>query len=139
MSYLTLLGTGADKANGSTSGLVTGCGDGLDLQFLRQAGLDAGQRRLNLGNNLQGGRLAGSPDPIILHSLIPSQGQPVSAGVFNTDAHGNGQVLLPSLPRGLAAKAFAVTVEPNGGVAQPTGPKVLIGLVPDRPSPKFPL
>ena len=60
--------------------------------------------------------------------LVPSQGQPVSAGLFNTDARGNGQLILPSLPPGLAAKAFAVTVEPAGGVPQPTGPKVLIGL-----------
>jgi hypothetical protein len=61
--------------------------------------------------------------------LIPSEGSPVDAGVFNTDSQGNGQVILPSLPQGLAAKAFAVTIEPAGGVPAPTGPKVLIGLV----------
>jgi len=59
--------------------------------------------------------------------LIPSQGAPVGAGLFNSDAHGNGEVVLPSLPRGLTAKAFAVTIEPAGGVPAPTGPKVLIG------------
>ena len=61
--------------------------------------------------------------------LIPAQGSPVDAGVFNTDSRGNGQVILPSLPQGLTAKAFAVTIEPAGGVPAPTGPKVLIGLV----------
>jgi anti-sigma-K factor RskA len=61
--------------------------------------------------------------------LIPTEGSPVDAGVFNTDSRGNGQVILPSLPQGLAAKAFAVTIEPAGGVPAPTGPKVLIGLV----------
>ena len=61
--------------------------------------------------------------------LIPAQGAPVGAGVFNTDSRGNGQVILPSLPQGLTAKAFAVTIEPAGGVPAPTGPKVLIGLV----------
>ena len=61
--------------------------------------------------------------------LIPAQGNPISAGVFQPDAQGNGAVLLPPLPAGVPAKAFAVTVEPAGGVPQPTGPKVLIGLV----------
>ena len=60
--------------------------------------------------------------------LVPTQGNPISAGIFQTDAHGNGEVLLPPLPAGVAAKAFAVTVEPAGGVPQPTGPKVLVGL-----------
>lgn len=61
--------------------------------------------------------------------LVPAEGNPISAGVFQVDAHGNGQVLLPNLPTGVVAKAFAVTVEPAGGVPQPTGPKVLIGAV----------
>jgi hypothetical protein len=61
--------------------------------------------------------------------LIPTEGSPVDAGVFNPDSRGNAQVILPSLPRGLTAKAFAVTIEPAGGVPAPTGPKVLIGVV----------
>jgi anti-sigma-K factor RskA len=60
--------------------------------------------------------------------LIPRQGNPISAGVFDIDTRGNGSVVLPSLPSGLAAKAFAVTIEPQGGVLQPTGKKVLMGL-----------
>lgn len=59
--------------------------------------------------------------------LIPTQGNPVSAGVFATDRHGNGEILLPPLPRGVSAKAFAVTIEPAGGEPQPMGRKVLIG------------
>jgi anti-sigma-K factor RskA len=61
--------------------------------------------------------------------LVPTEGSPVGAGLFNTDSRGNGQVILLSLPQGLTAKAFAVTIEPAGGVPAPTGPKVLIGLV----------
>lgn len=61
--------------------------------------------------------------------LVPQQGKPISAGVFNPDAQGNAEVILPSLPRGVKAAAFAVTLEPAGGVPQPTGPKVLIGAV----------
>ncbi|MGH9788692.1 MAG: anti-sigma factor [Candidatus Acidiferrales bacterium] len=59
--------------------------------------------------------------------LIPTEGNPISAGVFDPDAQGSGAVLLPPLPEGVAAKAFAVTVEPAGGVPQPTGPIVLLG------------
>jgi len=59
--------------------------------------------------------------------LIPAEGKPISAGVFDPDAQGAGAILLPPLPEGVAAKAFAVTVEPAGGVPQPTGPIVLIG------------
>ena len=61
--------------------------------------------------------------------LVPPQGNPIGAGIFDVDAKGNGSVVLPSLPPGVAAKAFAVTVEPAGGVPQPTGKKVLIGMV----------
>jgi anti-sigma-K factor RskA len=61
--------------------------------------------------------------------LVPKQGNPISAGLFHVDAHGNGQVVLPDLPRGVAAAAFAVTIEPGSGMPQPTGPKVLIGTV----------
>lgn len=61
--------------------------------------------------------------------LIPTVGNPVDIGVFNTDTQGNGQVILTSLPQGLTAKAFAVTVERAGGVQAPTGPMVLVGPV----------
>jgi anti-sigma-K factor RskA len=59
--------------------------------------------------------------------LVPTNGNPISAGVFHPNAAGKASILLPLLPAGVAAKAFAVTVEPAGGVPQPTGPKVLIG------------
>jgi anti-sigma-K factor RskA len=59
--------------------------------------------------------------------LVPASGNPVSAGVFNTDQRGNGSVVLPSLPKHLSVKAFVVTVEPGEGQPQPTGKKVLIG------------
>ena len=61
--------------------------------------------------------------------LVPTVGNPLSAGVFAIDASGNGAVILPNLPAGVAPKAFAVTEVPEGGVPQPTGPKVLVGLV----------
>jgi anti-sigma-K factor RskA len=61
--------------------------------------------------------------------LIPTVGNPVDLGIFNTDTQGNGEVILTSLPQGLIAKAFAVTVEPAGGVPAPTGTMVLVGPV----------
>ena len=61
--------------------------------------------------------------------LIPTEGKPVDVGIFNTDTRGNGQVILPSLPQGLTAKAFAVTIEAAGGVPAPTGTMVLVGPV----------
>ena len=59
--------------------------------------------------------------------LVPTAGAPVSAGVFQPDKEGYASIVLPDLPPDTIAKAFAVTVEPAGGVPQPTGPKVLIG------------
>lgn len=59
--------------------------------------------------------------------LVPTEGKPISAGIFAPDTKGVASIVLPPLPKGVTAKAFAVTVEPQGGVPQPTGPKVLIG------------
>lgn len=53
-------------------------------------------------------------------------GQPVSGGVFELEASGRAQVLADA-PPGPAA-AFAVTIEPAGGVPAPTGDKVLLGI-----------
>ena len=53
-------------------------------------------------------------------------GKPVSAGVFNVDQRGMGSVRVERAPRG-ATDAWAVTVEPAGGVPQPTGEMVLKG------------
>ena len=53
-------------------------------------------------------------------------GKPVSAGVFNVDERGTGSVQVERAPRG-ATDAWAVTVEPAGGVPQPTGEMVLKG------------
>ncbi len=61
--------------------------------------------------------------------LIPPQGKPISAGTFTPDVRGLSVVVLPDLPIGIEAKAFAVTVESAGGVSAPTGPKVLVGAV----------
>ncbi len=55
-------------------------------------------------------------------------GKPVDAGVF--DANPSGRALFESkdLAAIRTAENFAVTVEPRGGLSQPSGPVVLLGL-----------
>ena len=52
-------------------------------------------------------------------------GKPVSHGVFELDTDGAAQLLAEAAPG--MAEAYAVTIEPLGGVPEPTGPKVLLG------------
>ncbi len=54
------------------------------------------------------------------------RGTPVSGGVFELDERGQAQVLAEAPPG--PADAFAVTIEPRGGVPAPTGDKVLLGV-----------
>jgi anti-sigma-K factor RskA len=59
--------------------------------------------------------------------LVPRNGAPISAGIFLPPAPGQPHVWTAELPGNKEPKAFAVTIEPAGGVDQPTGPKVLLG------------
>lgn len=59
--------------------------------------------------------------------LIPTEGSPLPAGTFQPDARGNASVLLPSLPKGVQAKAFGVTIENEGGSTTPTMPIIMAG------------
>ncbi len=62
--------------------------------------------------------------------LIPADGRDsIPAGVFRPDARGNASVVLPTLPKGVQAKAFGVTIEDGEGTAAPTMPIVLKGAV----------
>jgi anti-sigma-K factor RskA len=54
-------------------------------------------------------------------------GVPVSAGVFDPDASGGALVLVSDVAAPESIQAWAVTVEPAGGVPQPTGEMVLKG------------
>ena len=58
--------------------------------------------------------------------FVPKAGNPVSAGVFNTEANGSA-VVEADVPAGLDLMAAAVTTEPAGGLPQPTGPFALLG------------
>jgi anti-sigma-K factor RskA len=54
-------------------------------------------------------------------------GKPVPAGTFAVDEHGTASVRVESVPDVGSIEAWAVTVEPAGGVPQPTGAMVLKG------------
>jgi len=58
--------------------------------------------------------------------LVPMNGSPISAGVFNPH-EGQPDRWMMNLPKGVAAKAFAITIEPAGGMPHPTGPMVMMG------------
>ena len=58
---------------------------------------------------------------------VPAQGAPASAGVFTPDARGNVTMMMAADTMPENPKAFAVTIEPEGGVAAPSGPEVLVG------------
>jgi anti-sigma-K factor RskA len=68
-----------------------------------------------------------APDKTYELWLIPTQGNPIPAGVFKPDAHGSATVINPPLPGGVEAKAFAITVEPEAGSATPTMPIAMLG------------
>jgi anti-sigma-K factor RskA len=55
--------------------------------------------------------------------------RPVPAGLFTVDTTGRAVLRLPLLPADQTFDAFAVTLEPAGGVPSPTGPMHLHGKV----------
>jgi len=60
--------------------------------------------------------------------IIPADNSaPLPAGVFHPDQQGNAAVVMPDLPRGISAKAFGVTIEPDSGSQTPTMPLVMFG------------
>jgi anti-sigma-K factor RskA len=66
------------------------------------------------------------PDKTYQLWWIDEVGKPVSAGIFDVDERGTGSVRVERAPAG-AVQAWAVTIEPAGGVPQPTGEMVLKG------------
>ena len=59
--------------------------------------------------------------------VIPASGAPIPAGLFRPDASGSASVVLPSIPQGVPAKAFGITIENAGGSNTPTAPIILSG------------
>ncbi len=59
--------------------------------------------------------------------LIPKTGAPIPAGLFRPDAKGSAAIVKPTLPPGVEAKTFAITVEPEAGSAAPTSTPIMVG------------
>jgi hypothetical protein len=59
--------------------------------------------------------------------VIPAKGNPVAAGVFKPDEHGNAVMMDHKMPEGVEAKTFAITIEKEEGSDKPTSPIVLMG------------
>ncbi len=61
--------------------------------------------------------------------VIPADGHsPIPAGIFKPDQRGFASVILPTLPKGVKAGSFGVTIEDDGGAQSPTPPIVLAGM-----------
>jgi hypothetical protein len=77
--------------------------------------------------------LASELDPLQMYKtyelwIIPQDGSaPIPAGTFHPDDQGNASVIMPDLPKGISAKAFGVTIEPEGGSQTPTLPIIMVG------------
>jgi hypothetical protein len=113
-----------------TMASVTAAPDSAMITLLQQAGGPPGQAHVmynaRMGLAVYSGQLAPAPsDKSYQLWLVPSSGAPVDAGLVESNQE-NGAVVVRLTP-GLVAKAFAVTMEPAGGMPQPTGPKVLVG------------
>lgn len=59
--------------------------------------------------------------------LLPVKGSPISGGLIGPGGHAWGNLWTADAPVNTEANTFVVTIEPVGGMAQPTGPKVLSG------------
>ncbi|GAC1419835.1 MAG: hypothetical protein NVSMB62_13040 [Acidobacteriaceae bacterium] len=68
------------------------------------------------------------PDKTYELWLIPADGTAsLPAGTFHPDDAGNASVILPTLPKGVPAKGFGITVENEGGSDTPTKPIIMVG------------
>jgi anti-sigma-K factor RskA len=119
-----------DAAALQAMGQVTGAPDSAQITLLQQSGGPPGQAHVlynaRMGLGVYSGQIAPAPSGKSYQLwLVPSSGAPVSAGLVDANQQ-NGAVVVRLAP-GLAAKAFAVTLEPLGGRPQPTGPMVLVG------------
>ena len=78
---------------------------------------------------LVAGNLAPLPPDRQYQLWVFVDGKPVDAGVFDADAAGRALFESRDLAAVRSAENFAVTVEPRGGLPQPSGPIVLLGQV----------
>jgi anti-sigma-K factor RskA len=107
--------------------------DTISVALAAQPGMPKGAVRVMYNAKMGMAMCDGWVDPAPANKsyqlwLVPKDGKPISAGVIEPS---NGPInpWTMKLPPGVAAKAFAITLEPEGGMPQPTGPMVLVGPV----------
>jgi len=77
--------------------------------------------------------LASNLDPLQQYKayelwIIPADSSaPIPVGTFHPDLQGNASIVMPDLPKGVPAKAFGITIEPDGGSQTPTMPIIMAG------------
>jgi anti-sigma-K factor RskA len=102
--------------------------DTVTVPLAQQPGMPAGSARVmynaKMGMLMYEGEIA-PPPPAKSYQLwvVPADGKPISAGVFT----GRPDHWMMKMPPGVEPREFAVSLEPAGGMPQPTGPMVLIG------------
>jgi anti-sigma-K factor RskA len=119
-----------DESSLQAMNQVTAAPDSAIVTLLQQPGGPPGQAHVmynaRMGMGVYAGQLAPAPAGRSYQLwLVPASGAPVSVGLVNVNQQATSVIM--HLAPGLTAKAFAVTLEPEGGVPQPTGPKVLVG------------
>ena len=72
-------------------------------------------------------KLPSPPEGKTYQLWIIANNKPIDAGIFPVDPQGNGFLKVPLLAEADKAQKFAVTLEPAGGVTQPTGAMHLLG------------
>jgi len=102
--------------------------DTVTVPLAQQPGMPAGSAQVmynaKMGMLMYEGEIAPAP-PAKSYQLwvVPADGKPISAGVFS----GRPDHWMMKMPPGVEPREFAVSLEPAGGMPQPTGPMVLIG------------
>lgn len=101
-----------------------------EVVLLRGIGPTSGATGRIVWNATSGGyvfiaRLAPAPAGKTYELWAFAGAVPRPAGVFQVDASGRGSHPIAASPGGPPVKAFAVTLEPEGGTPAPTGPVVL--------------
>ncbi len=106
--------------------------DTMTVSLAPMPGMPQGSARVffnsQMGKMMCDGAIAPAPKKNMTYQLwlVPKQGAPISAGFFDA-ATGEYSSWMAAVPKGVAPMAFAVTIEPAGGMPHPTGPKVLVG------------
>jgi anti-sigma-K factor RskA len=107
--------------------------DTMTVALASQPGMPKGDVRVMYNAKMGMAMCDGWVDPAPANKsyqlwLVPMDGKPISAGLIEPST-GPMKPWTVKLPPGVEAKAFAITLEPEGGMPQPTGPMVLVGPV----------